>query len=108
MSLTEKIGEFFEISANVNFGSVIPYIGSAGFSFYNIIDGPNKNDYFLLAISGASFLIGLAISGISYATYKTVVQNIESAEELAELSNNSLIKNAVAYYKKRKAEGKEK
>ncbi|MCL6500604.1 MAG: hypothetical protein K6T16_01050 [Candidatus Pacearchaeota archaeon] len=108
MSLTKKIEEFFEISANVNFGSVIPYLGSAIFSFYNIIDGPNKNDYLLLAISGGSFIMGLAISGISYALYKNVSQDIESAEQLARVSNNRLIKNAVDYYKKRKAEGKEK
>lgn len=56
-NLVNKIGDFFEISANVNLASVISYIGSAGLAFYNIFCGPNKYDGILLAVSGVSYAI---------------------------------------------------
>ncbi|MCX8193900.1 MAG: hypothetical protein N3G19_00855 [Candidatus Pacearchaeota archaeon] len=104
MNLNKKIEEFFEISGNVNFSSVIPYLGSAALSFYNIVDGNNNYDGLLNGIALASLIFGFCVSGISYLIYKKIEQNPEEVDELEETTSNGLIRNAIAYYKKRKGE----
>ncbi|MEM4214800.1 MAG: hypothetical protein QW484_00310 [Candidatus Pacearchaeota archaeon] len=103
MNLNKKIGEFFEISANVNFNSIIPYLSSAALSFYNIIDGNNNRDGLLNGIAAASLILGLCISSISYKIYKKIEQNPEEIEKLEQITSNKLIRNAIEYYRKAKA-----
>ncbi|MGB9707759.1 MAG: hypothetical protein ACPLXC_00280 [Candidatus Pacearchaeota archaeon] len=100
MSLTKRVEEFFEISANINFGSVFPYLGSATFSFYNILDGSNSNDWLLNGAATASLIIGFCISGISYSIYKSIESRPEELEEIEGATNNRLIKNVINYYKR--------